>query len=96
VYKVDPRLCVLARNLLSNDDWRAADAYEVEEVRPKMPLVSKPASLACRAERLARARACPALSAVVPSGHSKGSGPDPDTGEEVTLGVLLEFIGVQV
>jgi hypothetical protein len=34
LYKVDPRICVAARNLLSKDDCRAALADEVEEVRP--------------------------------------------------------------
>lgn len=53
-YKVDPRICVLARNLLSKDRCRAALADEVVPVRPEMPLVSKAKSCACRGERLAR------------------------------------------
>ena len=53
VYKVDPRFDSLARNLLSKDCWRAALLNEVEEGGPKVPLVSKPSSRACRAERLA-------------------------------------------
>jgi hypothetical protein len=34
VYKVDPWVCVFARNLLTNDDSRAALADEVVEVWP--------------------------------------------------------------
>jgi hypothetical protein len=59
VYKVDPRLCVLARNLLSKDDCRSALADEMEPGRPEMPLIVKPSSFTCRAERLARAAASP-------------------------------------
>ena len=33
-YKVEPRESILARNLLPNDDWRAADADEVVEGWP--------------------------------------------------------------
>jgi len=53
--KVEPRFCVLARNLLSKEVCRAALFDEVEPVRPQMPLVSKPIAATCRAERLARA-----------------------------------------
>jgi hypothetical protein len=34
VYKVDPRLNSFCRNLLSNDDWRAALGDEVVEGGP--------------------------------------------------------------
>jgi hypothetical protein len=47
LYKVDPRLDSFARNLLSKDDCRAALLDEPVEVRPKVPLVIKPASFAC-------------------------------------------------
>ena len=48
VNKVEPRLCSLARNLLSKQDWRAALADEVVPSGPQMPLISHPAALACR------------------------------------------------
>jgi hypothetical protein len=54
VYKVEPRACVAARNLLSKDDCRLALFDEVLPGRPEVPLVSKPSAFACRAERLAR------------------------------------------
>jgi hypothetical protein len=50
-----------------------------------MPLVSKPIAFACRAERLAGARACPNSLIVSPSGPPQSKRPDPDPGEEVTL-----------
>jgi hypothetical protein len=34
VYKVDPRISVLARNLLSKNDWRAALLNEMEPCWP--------------------------------------------------------------
>jgi hypothetical protein len=59
VYKVDPRPNITTRNLLSKDDCRAALCDEVVPGRPEVPLVSKPAAFACRAERLARTTASP-------------------------------------
>ena len=53
--KVEPSEAVLACNLLAKDDCRAALSDEMVERWPKVPLVSKPMSLACRAERLAGA-----------------------------------------
>jgi hypothetical protein len=55
LYKVDPRICVFARNLFSKDDCRAALFNEPVEAGPQVPLVMKPNTFACRAERLARA-----------------------------------------
>jgi hypothetical protein len=85
VYKVDPRIDVLARNLLSNDDWRSALADEMEPVQPEVPLVSKPKSFACRAERLARTGTGPNRSVIRPAGESKRVRPDTDSGEEMAL-----------
>jgi len=55
LYKVDPRIRVFARNLLSSDLCRSELIDEVVEGGPEVPLVSKPSCFACRAERLARA-----------------------------------------
>jgi hypothetical protein len=85
VYKVEPTEAVLARNLLAKDDWRAALADEVEEGRPEVPLVSEPCAFACRAERLARATACPDRAVIGPSGAAQGVGPDANACEEVAL-----------
>ncbi|APZ81819.1 hypothetical protein vBEliSR6L_54 [Erythrobacter phage vB_EliS_R6L] len=52
-YKIVPPEAVLACNLLPNDDDRADMLDEPVPVRPKVPLVSKPISCACRGERLA-------------------------------------------
>jgi hypothetical protein len=88
--KVDPRVCVTARNLLSKDRCRAALLDEVEERRPKVPLVSKPSSRACRAERLAGTGTSPNRSVVSPAGAAKCIAPDTGTGKEVALGVWFE------
>lgn len=91
-YKVDPRICVLARNLLSKDDWRSALADEVVPVRPEVPLVSKAKSCACRAERLARTGTGPNRSVVTPSSHAEGARPYADSGEKVALSVWAEVV----
>jgi hypothetical protein len=56
-----------------------------------MPLVSKPASFACRAERLARATSGPDWFVVGPACEPEGIGPAADSGEEMALGVSAEF-----
>lgn len=57
-----------------------------------MPLIIKPKFSACFAERLARARTGPNSSIVIPSGGTKGVGPDADSGKEVALRVAFEVI----
>jgi hypothetical protein len=96
LYKVDPSICVFARNLLSKDDCRAALADEPVEVRPEVPLVSKPSSFACRAERLARTGTSPNRSIVWPAGAAKRERPDADTGKEMALGEVLQVGGVYI
>jgi hypothetical protein len=89
--KVGPRLCVFARNLLSKDDWRATLADEVVPGWPEVPLVSKPSSFACRAERLARTGTSPNRSVICPAGATKRVAPDADAGEEVALSEAVEI-----
>lgn len=95
-YKVDPRVCVFARNLLSKHDCRAALLDEVVECRPQVPLVIKPSALACRAERLARTGTGPNRSVVWPSGAPKGVGPDANAREEVALRVPSNIVWVDI
>ncbi|MFK3857789.1 hypothetical protein, partial [Agrobacterium pusense] len=57
-----------------------------------MPLVIKPASFACRAERLARAGHGPDWPVVGPSGAAQTVGPDADPCEKVTLRVFSKVI----
>jgi hypothetical protein len=85
--KVEPVERGSGRDLLAKDDPRAALADEMEPRRPQMPLVSKPRSAACRAERLARAGAGPDGSVIGPTGVSQGVGPDADPCEEMALSV---------
>jgi hypothetical protein len=90
VYSVEPAEAVLARNLLSKDNWRAALCDEPMELRPEMALVFDALALTCGAEGLAGATSGPDGLGVIPSGKSEGVGPDADPGEEVALGVALE------
>ena len=87
VYKVEPSEAVLARHLLANDSDRAALLDEIMERWPKVPLVSKPSSSACRAERLAWCGACPHGPVVGPTRASECVRPDADASEKVALGV---------
>lgn len=96
LYNVEPRLCVLACNLLTKDDSRRALADVPGKIGPEMALVIKPKSFACRGERLARTGTRPNRSIIWPSGTAKGERPDADAGEEVALSVGLEVIGVYV
>lgn len=61
-----------------------------------MPLVSKPISFACRAERLAGAGSSPDGAIFGPSGETEGEGPASDAGEEMALGEAAQFIGADV
>ena len=70
--KVEPREAVLARNLLSKHNCRAALRDELEEMRPEMPLISNPIASACVAERLAGARASPNWATVRPPSAAQG------------------------
>jgi hypothetical protein len=86
-------MCLRYRcNLFAKDMLRSALADEVEEVGPKVPLVSKPISFACRAERLARAGASPDWFIVRPSGEAQGMRPDANSGEKVALGKSSQVV----
>ncbi|MNJ48226.1 hypothetical protein D3C77_434150 [compost metagenome] len=96
LYKVEPRLCVLACNLLSKELCRFSLTDEPGERWPQVARIIKPISLACRGERLARTGTGPNRSIIWPAGATKGVGPNTDTGEEVALGVRLEVIRVNI
>lgn len=96
LYKVEPTEAVLRRNLLSKDFRRSALADEMVPVGPKVPLVSKPACSACRAERLARTTTCPDRAIIGPSGATESVTPHPDPGEEMALGELGTIVGSEV
>lgn len=52
-----------------------------------MPLIIKPISFACRAERLAWAASCPNRQVIRPTSSSQSVAPHADAGEEVALGI---------
>jgi hypothetical protein len=92
VYSVEPAEAVLARNLLSKDDWRMALADEPMKLGPEVALVGKSCSLSSGAEGLTGAGAGPDGAVVGPAGKSEGVAPDTDTGEEVALNVRSKVI----
>jgi hypothetical protein len=61
-----------------------------------VPLVSKPLSRACRAERLAWAGAGPNRSSVTPSSASQGKRPAADAGKEVALRVATQVVRLDI
>jgi hypothetical protein len=85
LYKVEPSEAVFACNLFAKDDRRAALRDEPVEGWPQVPLVSKPFSFARRAERLARAGACPYLPVIGPACAAERVTPYADPGEKVAL-----------
>ena len=85
VYSVEPSEAVLARNLLSKDDWRAALADEIEPGGPEVALVSEPSTLPGGGKGLAGAASGPHGPVVGPAGESQGVGPDADPGESMEL-----------
>jgi hypothetical protein len=67
LYSVEPAEAVLARNLLSKDNWRAALCDEAIELGPEVTLVGKSCSLSSGAEGLTGAGAGPDGTVVGPS-----------------------------
>jgi hypothetical protein len=92
LYKVEPAEAVLARNLLSKDNWRAALCNEPEELWPEVSGVGKAGSLSGCAKRLAGAASGPDWAVVGPPGEAQGVAPDADPGEEVALNVRSKVI----
>jgi hypothetical protein len=92
LYKVDPRLCTFVCNLFASDDDRFALADEPFSSGPQVPLVSKPLSFACRAERLAWARTGPDRLIVGPASLAQGVGPYSSASEEVHLRIPGKLI----
>jgi hypothetical protein len=96
VNKVEPSQSVLARNLFAKNDWRPALADEMMEGWPQVPLISKPAAFACRAERLTGAGSGPNWPIIWQSLGAEGGAPGANTGEEMTLGIPRKFIWFDV
>jgi hypothetical protein len=91
LYKVEPCVCVTACNLFAKDMLRSALADEMEEVGPKVPLVSKPISLpaALKGWHGQEPVQTGDRQAIRRGG---GMGPDADSGEKVALGKSSEVV----
>lgn len=96
LYKVDPSIRVVARNLLSKNNCRSALADEVVPGWPQVPLVSKCQSFACLGERLAGTGAGPDGPVVGPACAAQCQRPDADSGEEVVLAISPEVLGSHI
>lgn len=82
--------------MFANDRERALLRNQPMGGWPEMATVSKPCSIACRAERLAWAGTCPDWPIVAPASQPEGVGPEPDACEEMDLGVAAEAAGGNV
>jgi hypothetical protein len=96
LYSVEPAEAVLARNLLSKDDWRAALADEPVELGPEVALIGKSCSFSGGAEGLTRAGASPDGPVVGPSCETEGVGPDADPGKEMALREFAKIVGSNI
>jgi hypothetical protein len=96
LYSVEPSEAVLARNLFSKDDWRAALADEPMKLGPEVALIGKSGSFSGGAEGLTRAGASPDGAVVGPSCETEGVGPDADTSKEVALRELAKIVGSNI
>jgi hypothetical protein len=94
---VEPTAPSRCRNLLSKDDWRAADFDEPKPGRPKMPRIGVALSATLPYvrvwPRLTGAASGPDVSVIRPSGESERVTPSPDAGEEMALGESSNIVG---
>lgn len=90
--KVEPSESVNGRNLLAKANDRSSCFDEPKELWPKMPRVVERFAFAGRAEWLAGARSSPDFPVVGPSGQSQCVTPDPDSGEEMALGIPSQVV----
>jgi hypothetical protein len=84
-YSGEPFTSILARNLLSKDDCRAALGDEAVKSGPEVSFVGMAFALSRARKRLTRTGAGPDGSIVGPSGEPEGVGPSADAGEEMAL-----------
>lgn len=83
-----------ARNLLSKDDWRAAEIDKRVNSGPEVSLVGMAELLSCARKRLTGKARGPARA--VPSGEVEGVFPSGDPGEEMHSLVAAELVGANV
>jgi hypothetical protein len=96
VYSVEPSEAVLARNLFSKDDWRAALLNETEPGRPEVALVVEPSALPGRGEGLAGAASGPHGPVVGPTSEAEGVAPHSDPCEGVELRGAGNIHGIEL
>jgi hypothetical protein len=93
-YSGEPNAAILACNLLSKDNCRAALCDEAEEFWPEVALIICPFPFTRRAEWLAGAGACPDGDMGRPAGELEREVPPTDTGKE--MGRFLAVFSAKV
>ncbi len=88
-YPGEPLPPILARNLFSKDDWRAALGDEVVKSGPEVSFVGMALPLSRARKRLTGTGAGPQGGVVEPAGKPGCVGPPAEAGEEVALHVAL-------
>jgi len=84
-YSSEPFAAILACNLLSKDDWRAALGDEAVKSGPEVSLVGMALAVSSARKRLTGTGAGPDGPVGGPAGKGKGERPAADAGEEVAL-----------
>jgi len=93
---VEPPKAILARNLLSKEDWRATLLDECEPCWPKMSSVANSFPLARIAERLAGATAGPDVGVIRDAREAEGIRPAADAPEEMPLSRSSDVCGCEI
>jgi hypothetical protein len=96
VYSGDPSSAKFTANLLAKDNRGAALPDEPEELWPEVPGVVVAFAFPCLAVRLAGAAPGPHGPVGWPSCEAEGEGPSGDTGEEMALFVVFEFVRLDI
>jgi hypothetical protein len=89
----EPFTSIRACNLLSKDRCRTALGDEAVKSGPQVPLIGVALSFASARKRLTGTGAGPDSSGVFKSGPTQGERPSADSGEEMALVVVSDFIG---
>lgn len=85
LYKVEPSKAVLARNLLSKEERRAALRDEAEQFGPEVSVIFGSLAASSRAEGLARGAPSPDQVIVGDASAAQSVAPHTDAGKEVAL-----------
>jgi hypothetical protein len=92
----EPFASILARNLLSKDDWRRALSDKAVKSGPEMSLIGMALPLSSARKRLTGTGARPHWAFIRPASDPRGEAPPTDAREEVALRISGEVSGLDI